>query len=81
VAVGPDISYTVLEKDGGRYILARDRQAAGAGDGGKRRPRDGLNLLMDLGTAPRTSGSWSAIGPGSSAHHSTRSWPVPVSRR
>jgi isoleucyl-tRNA synthetase len=28
VAVGPDISYTVLEKDGERYILARDRQAA-----------------------------------------------------
>jgi isoleucyl-tRNA synthetase len=27
VAVGPDISYTVLEKDGERYILARDRQA------------------------------------------------------
>jgi isoleucyl-tRNA synthetase len=28
VAVGPDISYTVLEKDGERYILGRDRQAA-----------------------------------------------------
>ncbi len=28
VAVGPDITYTVLEKDGERYILARDRQAA-----------------------------------------------------
>jgi isoleucyl-tRNA synthetase len=28
VAVGPDISYNVLEKDGERYILARDRQAA-----------------------------------------------------
>jgi isoleucyl-tRNA synthetase len=28
VAVGPDISYTVLEKEGERYILARDRQAA-----------------------------------------------------
>jgi isoleucyl-tRNA synthetase len=28
VAVGPDISYVVLEKDGERYILARDRQAA-----------------------------------------------------
>ncbi len=28
VAVGADISYTVLEKDGERYILARDRQAA-----------------------------------------------------
>jgi isoleucyl-tRNA synthetase len=28
VAVGPDVSYTVLEKDGERYILARDRQAA-----------------------------------------------------
>ncbi len=27
-AVGADISYTVLEKDGERYILARDRQAA-----------------------------------------------------
>src|SRR5262249_54853329 len=28
VAVGPDITYTVLAKDGERYILARDRQAA-----------------------------------------------------
>ncbi len=28
VAVGADISYTILEKDGDRYILARDRQAA-----------------------------------------------------
>jgi isoleucyl-tRNA synthetase len=28
VAVGADISYTVLAKDGERYILARDRQAA-----------------------------------------------------
>ncbi len=28
VAVGADISYTVLEKDGERYILASDRQAA-----------------------------------------------------
>jgi isoleucyl-tRNA synthetase len=28
VAVGADISYVVLEKDGERYILARDRQAA-----------------------------------------------------
>jgi isoleucyl-tRNA synthetase len=28
VAVGPDITYSVLEKDGERYILARDRQAA-----------------------------------------------------
>ena len=28
VAVGADISYTVLKKDGDRYILARDRQAA-----------------------------------------------------
>ncbi len=28
VAVGADISYTVLEKEGERYILARDRQAA-----------------------------------------------------
>jgi isoleucyl-tRNA synthetase len=28
VAVGADISYTVLEKDGERYILAADRQAA-----------------------------------------------------
>jgi isoleucyl-tRNA synthetase len=27
-AVGQDISYTVLEKDGERYVLARDRQAA-----------------------------------------------------
>jgi isoleucyl-tRNA synthetase len=27
-AVGPDISYVVAEKDGERYILARDRQAA-----------------------------------------------------
>ncbi|MGB6454016.1 MAG: isoleucine--tRNA ligase [Streptosporangiaceae bacterium] len=28
VAVGADISYLVLEKDGDRYILARDRQAS-----------------------------------------------------
>ncbi|HTZ90970.1 MAG TPA: isoleucine--tRNA ligase [Streptosporangiaceae bacterium] len=28
VAVGADISYTVLAKDGERYVLARDRQAA-----------------------------------------------------
>jgi isoleucyl-tRNA synthetase len=28
IAVGADISYVVLEKDGDRYILARDRQAA-----------------------------------------------------
>ena len=28
VAVGADISYVVVEKDGDRYILARDRQAA-----------------------------------------------------
>ncbi len=28
VAVGPDISYVVLEQDGERYILARGRQAA-----------------------------------------------------
>ncbi len=28
VAVGADVSYLVLEKDGERYILARDRQAA-----------------------------------------------------
>jgi isoleucyl-tRNA synthetase len=27
VAVGPDISYVVLAKDGDRYVLARDRQA------------------------------------------------------
>src|ERR1700751_3991155 len=27
-AVGADIGYVVLEKDGERYILARDRQAA-----------------------------------------------------
>ena len=39
------------------------------------------NLLMDLGTAPRTSGSWSVTGPGSSPRRSTRSWPMPGSRR
>ena len=38
------------------------------------------NLLMDLGNAPRGSGSWSVTGPGSSPHHLTRSWPGPVSR-
>jgi putative transposase len=38
------------------------------------------NLLMDLGTAPRTSGSWSGTGPGSSPRRLTRSWPMPVSR-
>ena len=32
-------------------------------------------------TAPRPSGSWSATGPGNSPNRSTRSWPVPVSRR
>ena len=32
-------------------------------------------------TAPRTSGSWSATGPGNSPNRSTRSWPLPVSRR
>jgi hypothetical protein len=32
-------------------------------------------------TGPRTSGSQSATGPGSSPHRSTRSWPAPVSGR
>jgi putative transposase len=39
------------------------------------------NLVMDWATAPRTSGSWSATGPGSSPHPSTRSWPAPASRQ
>jgi transposase len=39
------------------------------------------NILMDLGSAPRASGSWSATGPGSSPHPSTRPWPAPASRR
>jgi hypothetical protein len=30
------------------------------------------NLLMDLGIAPRVSGSWSVTGPGSSPRHLTR---------
>jgi hypothetical protein len=38
------------------------------------------NLLMDLGIAPSASGSLSGTGPGSSPHHLTRSWPMPVSR-
>jgi putative transposase len=39
------------------------------------------NLLMDPWvTAPRPSGSWSGIGPGSSPRRSTRSWPRLVSR-
>ena len=33
------------------------------------------NLLMDLGIAPRTSGSLSVTGPGSSPRRSTQSWP------
>jgi hypothetical protein len=32
-------------------------------------------------TGPRAPGSCSATGPGSSPHRSTRSWPMPVSRR
>jgi transposase len=32
------------------------------------------NLLMDLGSALPSSGSWSAIGPGSSPRRSTRCW-------
>ena len=40
------------------------------------------NLLMDLGdrAATRTSGSWSATGPGNSPRRSTQSWPARVSR-
>ena len=38
------------------------------------------NLMMDPVTAPRTSGSSSGTGPGSSLPRATRSWPVPVSR-
>ncbi len=38
------------------------------------------NLVMDLGTGPQTSGSWSGIGPGSSPRRLTRSWPAPASR-
>src|ERR1700733_5137604 len=42
-AVGADISYVVVEKDGERYILARDRQAALEG---------GLGGARVGGTAP-----------------------------
>ena len=38
------------------------------------------NLLMDPGTVPLASGSWSGTGPGSSPRRLTRSWPMPVSR-
>ena len=38
------------------------------------------NLLMDLGTAPRTSGSWSGTGPGSSPHRLTQPWLTPASK-
>jgi putative transposase len=38
------------------------------------------NLLMDLGSAPPGSGSWSGTEPGSSPRHSTRCSPVPGSR-
>jgi hypothetical protein len=38
------------------------------------------NLLMDLVIEPRTSGSWSVTGPGSSPQRLTRCWPMPVSR-
>jgi putative transposase len=39
------------------------------------------DLLMASVIGPQTSGSWSATGPGRSPSLSTRSWPVPVSRR
>jgi hypothetical protein len=38
------------------------------------------NLLMGLGIAPRTSGSWSGTGPGSSPRRLTQPWLMPVSR-
>ena len=38
------------------------------------------NLLMDLGTAPLDSGSWSGTGPASFPPRLTRSWPTLVSR-
>jgi putative transposase len=38
------------------------------------------SLLMDLGDRAVSSGSLSGTGPGSSPHHLTRSWPMPVSR-
>jgi hypothetical protein len=38
------------------------------------------NLLMDLVIAPRTSGTWSVTGPGSSPRRSMRSWPMRASR-
>jgi hypothetical protein len=38
------------------------------------------NLLMDLGTAPPSSGSSSATGPDSSRRRSTRSWRTRASR-
>ena len=39
------------------------------------------NLLMDLGIAPRTSGSWSGTGPASPPARSMRCWPALGSRR
>ena len=38
------------------------------------------NLVMDLGTGPPASGSWSVTGPGNSPHRLTQSWPALVSR-
>ena len=38
------------------------------------------NLVMDLGEQVAGFGSSSAIGPGSSRHRSTRSWPMQASR-
>ena len=38
------------------------------------------NLLLDLGSAPPGSGSWSGTGPASSPRHSTRCCPVPGPR-
>jgi hypothetical protein len=39
------------------------------------------NLLMAWVTGPRTSGSWSATGPGSSPRRSTRPWSALASKR
>jgi hypothetical protein len=38
------------------------------------------NLRMILVIVRRTSGSWSAAGPGSSPHPPVRSWPAPTPR-
>ncbi len=57
VAVGADISYTVLEKDGERYILARDRQAA------YERELEGAAIVGELTGAELAGGGMSRCSP------------------